>query len=79
MQTSSVVALFLLLINCSTLFAQNSLFLPFGQTETEVKGYFEELDFGKKDYAYQNGILSRQVSPTRSVSYTFKNDVLYSV
>lgn len=60
-------------------YAQNALFIPFGQTETEVETFLKSKDYIKEVEFINNDSLHVVIHRGRELYYYFKDGFLYSI
>ncbi len=75
----STFTLLALLLSASFLFGQNNLFIPFGQSKTEVRRYLDSRDYISRvieDNDMQS--LRAQLDSKKHVEYVFKDGSLYA-
>lgn len=62
-----------------SVFAQNAMFIPFGQSVDEVSEYLYSRDYAQKVDKTLNTEWVNSVSSSQSVVYYFGDDVLYAI
>ncbi|MDX2246158.1 MAG: hypothetical protein SF052_05255 [Bacteroidia bacterium] len=62
-----------------SVFAQNAMFIPFGQSVDQVSEYLYSRDYAQKVDKTEDSEWVNKVSNTQSVVYFFDNNVLYAI
>ena len=73
------ILLFVLLASSQLVsFAQNALFLPFGQNDQQITAYLNTRDYIQAIHNNEKDQIVNQVSETRQVIYHLKDQLLYA-
>ncbi|MDX2284335.1 MAG: hypothetical protein NW241_09240 [Bacteroidia bacterium] len=70
--------LFTLMMLPGLMFSQNAMFIPFGQTRSDVLAHLSTRDYARHAAA-ETDTLINPVSARQTVQYFFRRDVLYAI
>lgn len=72
-------ALCLFISLSASLSAQNAMFVPFGQSLSEIRGWVESRDYIRKVALRNQDTLVNILSEKQKVTYFFRDEILYAI